>query len=102
MLQTGGSNNVDAIINQKLESDKLLNKYKADMQNAIASFQKYPSGIITSGIVIMKYDKTITVISSAVSDLVENNISSYLLKIACGKLVENFILFHRSLLYVLF
>lgn len=80
MLQTGGSNNVDAIINQKLESDKLLNKYKADMQNAIASFQKYPSGIITSGIVIMKYDKTITVISSAVSDLVENNISSYLLK----------------------
>ena len=80
MLQTGGSNNVDAIINQKLESDKLLNKYKADMQNAIASFQKYPSGIITSGIVSMKYDKTITVISSAVSDLVENNISSYLLK----------------------
>ena len=80
MLQTSGSNNVDAIINQKLESDKLLNRYKADMQNAIASFQKYPSGIITSGIVVMKYDKTITIISSAVSDLVENNISSYLLK----------------------
>ena len=80
MLQTGGSNNVDAIINQKLESDKLLNRYKADMQNAIASFQKYPSGIITSGIVVMKYDKTITVISSAVSDLVNDNISSYLLK----------------------
>lgn len=80
MLQTGGSNNIDAIINQKLESDKLLNRYKADMQNAIASFQKYPSGIITSGIVVMKYDKTITVISSAVSDLVNDNISSYLLK----------------------
>lgn len=80
MLQTGGSNNVDAIINQKLESDKLLNRYKADMQNAIASFQKYPSGIITSGIVVMKYDKTITVISSTVSDLVNDNISSYLLK----------------------
>ncbi len=80
MLQNYYIKDKDMIINQKLSSDKLLNEYKSNMQDAILAVQKYPSGIITSGIVVMKYDKTITVISSAVSDLVENNISSYLLK----------------------
>ena len=80
LLQAANVSNKDAIINQKLESDKRLNKYKADMQDAIASFQKYPSGIVTSGIVVMKYDKTVTVLSSAISDLIKDNVSSYLLK----------------------
>ena len=80
MIQNLSVQNKDFIINEKMESDNLVAKYKKEMQDAINLFQRYPSGIITAGIIIIKYGKTVTFIASATNDEFKSYYSSYLLK----------------------
>ena len=75
------------IINQKIESDEKLAKYKKDMLDAINLFQSHPNGIILSGVAIIKYNKIITFLTSAINNDYDSYFPEYLLK---WQLIEEF------------
>ena len=68
------------IINLKLKSDELLTKYKKNMLDAINLFQKYPSGIITAGVLVIKYGKKIIFVACGVNENFKEQYPDYLLK----------------------
>ena len=68
------------IINLKLKSDELLTKYKKNMLDAINLFQKYPNGIITAGVLIIKYGKKIVFVACGVNENFKEQYPDYLLK----------------------
>ena len=68
------------IINLKLKSDELLTKYKKNMLDAINLFQKYPSGIITAGVLVIKYGKKIIFVACDVNENFKEQYPDYLLK----------------------
>lgn len=70
----------EIIINKKIKSDEDLAKYKKNMIEAIKLFQKYPNGIITSGIAIIKYGKTITFFAGGVNESFKKQYPEYLLR----------------------
>lgn len=55
--KTGKGKNISKIINTKMESDKRLGIYQANLLKATSIFQEYPDGIIIGGALIIKYDK---------------------------------------------
>ena len=87
LLQDFNNPNKDAIINEKLKSDELLNKYKKDMQDAIKSFQKNPNGIFLASTIVIKYAGTVNFFSNAHNKYYENYYAEYLLK---WKLIEKY------------
>ena len=72
--------NKESIINRKLESDEILAKYKRNMLEASKLFQQYPSGLITAGVAVIKYGKTITFLASGSREEYRNQGPEYLLK----------------------
>ncbi len=78
-IQDWNNPNKNEIINNKLKSDELLAKYKKNMIEAINMFQKYPSGIVTSGVILIKYNKTITFAVCAVNSSFKDQNPNYLL-----------------------
>lgn len=87
LLQDFNIQDKDTIINEKLKSDELLNKYKTDMQNAIKSFQKNPNGIFLAATIVIKHGNVINFFSSAHNKYYENYYAEYLLK---WKLAEDY------------
>ena len=79
-MQDFNNPNKDAIINEKLKSDELVAKYKKNMLEASNLFQKYPNGLITAGVAIIKYGKTITFFASGVNEEFKYQYPEYLLK----------------------
>lgn len=80
MIQSFSTLNKENLINEKMESDNLIAKYKKDMQDAINFFQKYPNGIIIGGAAILKYGDTVTFISSEINKEFTQYFPNYLLK----------------------
>ena len=72
--------NKEAIINEKLESDERLAKYKKNMLEAINLFQKYPSGIVIATLAVIKYGKKITFFVGANDEEYKNDFPEYLLR----------------------
>lgn len=70
----------ESIISLKLKSDELLAKYKKNMLDAINLFQKYPSGIITAGVLVIKYGKKIIFVACGVNENFKEQYPDYLLK----------------------
>lgn len=70
----------DYLISKKLKSDEKLAKYKKNMLIASNMFQKYPNGLITAGVAVIKYGKTITFLASGVKEEFKEQYPEYLLK----------------------
>jgi lipid II:glycine glycyltransferase (peptidoglycan interpeptide bridge formation enzyme) len=70
----------DSIINEKLKSDELLAKYKKNMLEASNLFQRYPSGLITAGVAVVKYGSTVTFFASGINETFKDQNPEYLLK----------------------
>ena len=79
-IQDFNNPNKEFIINEKLKSDELLAKYKKNMLEASSLFQKYPSGLVISGVAVIKYGKKITFLASGVNENFKNIYPEYLLK----------------------
>ena len=75
------------IINQKLQSDEILTKYKRNMLVASRLFTKYPNGLVIAGVAVIKYGKTITFLASGVNEEFRLEYPEYLLK---WQLIEYF------------
>lgn len=78
-MQNWNNPNKENIINYKLKSDELLSEYKKNMINAINLFQKYPNGIITSGLVVIKHNKKISFVACNVNEKFKKEKPNYLL-----------------------
>lgn len=72
--------NKESIINEKLQSDELLAKYKRNMLEASRLFQQYPEGLATAGVAVIKYGRTITFLASGSKDEFRDQFPEYLLK----------------------
>lgn len=79
-IQDFNNPNKEFVINEKLKSDELLAKYKKNMLEASGLFQKYPSGLVISGVAVIKYGKKITFLASGVNENFKNIYPEYLLK----------------------
>lgn len=79
-MQDWNNPNKSNIINYKLKSDELLAKYKKDMLEAINLFQKYPNGLITAGVIVIKHGKKVTFVASSVNDTFKDQYPEYLLR----------------------
>lgn len=79
-IQDFNNPNKEFVINEKLKSDELLAKYKKNMLEASSLFQKYPSGLVISGVAVIKYGKKITFLASGINENFKNIYPEYLLK----------------------
>lgn len=86
-IQDWNNKNKENLINDKLKSDALLAEYKRNMIDAINLFQKYPNGIITSGLIIIKYNKKISIVACNVNETFKEQFPNYLL---IWQLIEEF------------
>lgn len=80
LIQDWNTPNKDHIINEKIKSDELVAKYKKNMVEAINLFQQYPNGIVTAGVAVIKYGKTITFLANGVNEKFKNQHPEYLLR----------------------
>lgn len=51
-----------SIINKKINIDRYLDQYKKELVNATNLLRKYPNGIVTSCLLLIKQDKQITIL----------------------------------------
>ena len=51
-----------SLINKKINVDKYLNQYKNELVNATQLLREYPSGVITSVLLLVKQEKEITIL----------------------------------------
>lgn len=79
-MQDFNNPNKEETINLKLKSDELLAKYKKNMLEASGLFQKYPNGLITAGVAVIKYADRITFLASGVNETFREQYPDYLLK----------------------
>lgn len=78
-MQDWNNPNKDVTINYKLKSDEMLSQYKKNMLEAINLFQKYPSGIVTSGVIVIKYKTKVTFAVCNINDTFKEQNAQYLL-----------------------
>lgn len=71
--------NREALINQKMESDENLAKYKNNMLDASKLFQEYPSGVIVAATAIIKQGKQIYVVANGVNDKFKDKNPEYIM-----------------------
>lgn len=70
----------NALLNKKMESDKLLNTYKNSMVQATELLKQYPNGIIIAGAIIIKYDNSAFLYIDGFDKKYSNLNPNYLLK----------------------
>lgn len=70
----------NALLNKKMESDKLLNTYKNSMVQATELLKQYPNGIIVAGAIIIKYDNSAFLYIDGFDKKYTNLNPNYLLK----------------------
>lgn len=64
IIETGDNvkYNMSKVINDKIDSDKLLHKFKADTLNAANLLNKYPDGLVTNACMVITHGKGITIL----------------------------------------
>lgn len=80
MMQTYRGKNVRSILNEKMESDRLLNKYKNEMVYATKLLQDHPEGITIGAMWIIKFDQTIHMLIEGYNKNFSRFNPNYLLK----------------------
>lgn len=78
-IQDFNNPNKEAIINEKLQSDERLARYKKNMLEASNLFQKYPSGIIIAATAIIKYNDTVSILAIGNNKNFKDQYPEYLL-----------------------
>ena len=79
-MQDWTNPNKNSVINEKLRSDDLLAKYKRNMLDAINLFQQYPNGLITAGVMVLKYGRTVSFVADGVDENFKEQHPEYLLR----------------------
>ena len=89
MIQHPPKNNMDIrkIINQKMESDKLVNNYKKDLVLATNLLKNYPDGMIISAAIVIKYDNAAYLLIEGFNPKYKDKDPNYLLK---WKIIEEY------------
>ena len=67
-------------LNKKMESDKLVNSYKASMLKATDLLRQNPDGITIAGAMVIKYDNAAYIFSEGVDEAYSNLNAGYLIK----------------------
>ncbi len=70
----------NALLNKKMESDKLLNTYKNSMVQATELLKQYPNGVIVAGAIVLKYDNSAFLYMDGFDTKFSNLNPGYLLK----------------------
>ena len=71
---------VDKIINQKMESDKIVANCQKHLVDATSLFSKYPKGIIVGGILTIEYEDEVSLIIEGFDKKYSEYDPNYLLK----------------------
>ena len=71
---------VDKIINQKMESDKIVSICQKHLIDATALFSKHPQGIVVGGILTIEYEKEVNLIIEGFNKKYSEYDPNYLLK----------------------
>ena len=78
-IQNFSNPNRDALINEKMRSDKHHAKYKNKMLEAINLFKSYPNGLIVAGTAIIKCGRRAYVVANGIKSEFKNNYPEYIL-----------------------
>ena len=70
----------NALLNKKMESDKLLNTYKNSMVQATELLKQHPNGIVVAGAIVIKYDNSAFLYIDGFDTNYSNLNPNYLLK----------------------
>lgn len=70
----------NALLNKKMESDKLLNTYKNSMVQATDLLKQHPNGIVVAGAIVIKYDNSAFLYIDGFDTNYSNLNPNYLLK----------------------
>lgn len=69
-----------SLLNKKIESDKLLNVYKKDVELATTLSREYPNGFIIGGSMVIKYNKQLQFLIDGIDDAYRSFNPNHLLK----------------------
>jgi len=69
-----------SLINKKMESDKLLNVYKKDIELATKLSMEYPNGFVIGGSMVIKYNKQLQFLMDGIDDAYRSFNPNHLLK----------------------
>ena len=89
LIQSGKlkGKNIRKILNQKMESDKLLNTYKKHLIRATNLLKNYPNGLVIGGEIIIKHGKKIYLLIDGYSEEYKDLCPSHIAK---WKVIEKY------------
>lgn len=79
-IQNANGKDIRKILNEKMESDKLLTAYKTELLTATKLLQLHPEGVTVGAICIIKYDQGINLLIDGYNPTYSRFNSNYLLK----------------------
>lgn len=80
IMQNARAKKSDALVNKKMESDRLISKYNNEIIKATNIYTKYPESIIIGAILIIKNNREIYFMDEAFNEELKDFYSSHLIK----------------------
>ena len=80
IMQNARAKKSDALVNKKMESDRLISKYNNEIIKATNIYTKYPESVIIGAILIIKNNREIYFFDEAYNKDLEKFYSSHLIK----------------------
>ena len=80
IMQNARAKKSDALVNKKMESDRLISKYNNEIIKATNIYTKYPESIIIGAILIIKNNREIYFMDEAFNEELKAFYSSHLIK----------------------
>lgn len=78
-IQESSDDNIDELLNKKMESDKKLVIYKNDIINSIDVLKKHPKGVLVSATAIIKFQNEIHLLIDGMIHELKNTYPKFLL-----------------------
>lgn len=80
IMQNARAKKSDALVNKKMESDRLISKYNNEIIKATNIYTKYPESVIIGAILIIKNNREIYFMNEAFNEELKDFYSSHLIK----------------------
>lgn len=80
IMQNARAKKSDALVNKKMESDRLISKYNNEIIKATNIYTKYPESVIIGAILIIKNNREIYFMNEAFNEELKGFYSSHLIK----------------------
>lgn len=80
IMQNARAKKSDALVNKKMESDRLISKYNNEIIKATNIYTKYPESVIIGAILIIKNNREIYFMDEAFNEELKDFYSSHLIK----------------------